>query len=73
MADLQAYADETVDELIELGYKVTSWYVDSITGNVVIQVLEEDLSAVTEWIAYRNDQHSGFKVIVEKGNYITLD
>lgn len=73
MADLQAYADETVDELIELGYKVTSWYVDSITGNVVIQVLEEDLSAVTEWIADRNDQHSGFKVIVEKGDYITLD
>ena len=73
MADLQAYADETADELIKLGYQVTSWYVDSITGNVVIQVLEEDLSAVTAWVAGMVENSSAPQIIVEKGNYISLD
>lgn len=73
MADLQAYADETANKLIALGYDVTSWSVDSITGNVVIQVLENDLSAVTAWVADMVENPSAPQVIVEKGNYISLE
>ena len=73
MADLQAYADKTANELIAEGYAVTSWYVDSVTGNVVISVLEKDLAAVTAWIADTQKEADLPTVTVEKGAYVTLD
>ncbi len=73
MSDLQAYADKTANELIGLGYAVTSWGVDSTTGNIVITVLEEDLSAVTAWVADMTEDPSAPKVIVEEGAYISAE
>lgn len=73
MSDLQAYADKTADELISLGYAVTSWYVDSVTGNIVIEVLEKDLAAVTAWVADMTDNRSVPNVIIMEGDYISLD
>lgn len=69
MADLQAYADQTADALIKLGYEVTSWYVDSVTGNVVISVLEKDLEAVTEWMNTASQNGNLPKIVIEIGEY----
>jgi hypothetical protein len=67
MSELQAYADKTAYELIDLGYEVTSWYIDSITGDIIISVLEKDFEAVTERIntAYPNDNTP--KIVIEIG------
>lgn len=71
MSDLQAYADKTAKELRNLGYGVTSWYVDNVTGNIVIGVLEKDFTAVTALIA--NGENNAPKIIVEKGAYTSAD
>ena len=73
MSDLQAYADKTAKELIAHGYAVTLWYVDSISGNIVIEVLEEDLSEATAWVADNTDNQAQTQIIIEKGSYISLD
>lgn len=73
MADLQEYADKTANELIKSGYGVTSWYVDSITGNIIIAVLEKDFEAVTEWINIASQNDNAPKIVIEVGGYIELD
>lgn len=71
MAYLQAYADSLANELMELGYDVTEWYVDDATGNIVIGVLEKDLAAVSALMADREDNSP--TIIIEKGAYVTTD
>jgi hypothetical protein len=71
MADLQAYADQTANNLILQGYEVTSWYVDSVTGNIVIAVLEKDFEAAKEWI--RGASKDSPKIVIEVGEYVELD
>ena len=73
MTELQAYAEQTADELMKLGYEVTSWYVDSITGNVVIAVLEKDFEAVTAWVEDTLKNESYPQIVIEKGGYIDLE
>ena len=73
MSELQAYADKTAKELMESGYAVTSWYVDSITGNIVISVLEKDFKAVTEWINTASQNGSLPKIVIEIGGYVELE
>ena len=73
MTDLQEYADKTAKELGENGYAVTSWYVDSITGNIVISVLEKDFQAATAWIEGILKNESTPKIVIEIGEYIALD
>ena len=73
MADLQAYAKHMAEELRTFEYGVVSYYVDSITGDIVIAVLEEDFSAVSFWAAERMVNSATPKIVVKKGEYITLD
>lgn len=73
MTELQAYADQTADELRKLGYEVTSWYVDSITGNIVIAVLEKDFEAATAWVGDTLKNESDPQIVIEKGGYIDLE
>ena len=73
MSELQAYADKTAYELIDLGYEVTSWYVDSITGNIIISVLEKDFEAVTERINTASQNGNLPKIVIEIGGYILPD
>ena len=68
MSDLQAYADQTVDKMIALGYRVSVWYVDDRTGNVVIAVLEEDFNAAVAWAADALEDCP--KVVIEIGDYV---
>ena len=73
MDDLQEYADKTADELIETGYAVTSWYVDSVTGNIVISVLEKDFVQVTDWVSDKSKNEDLLMIVVKKGAYTTAD
>ena len=73
VADLQKYADRTANELIENGYAVTSWYVDSITGHVVISVLEEDFSAALAWVDATLPSGSAPQIEIQIGEYISPD
>ena len=69
MADLQEYADRAAGELKQLGYEVTSWYVDSVTGNIVIAVLEKDLEAAAEWVATALQTDNAPEIVIEIGEY----
>ena len=69
MADLQEYADKIANELINSGYEVTSWYVYSITGNIIIAVLEKDFEAVTEWVDTALQSNNAPKIVIEIGEY----
>ncbi len=73
MSELQAYADKTAEELMENEYTVTSWYVDSITGNIIISVLEKDFEAVTKWINTAAENGNAPKIVIEIGEYIDLE
>ena len=73
MSELQEYADKTAKELMENDYEVTFWYVDSITGNIIIAVLEKDFEAVTEWINTASQNDNAPKIVIEVGRYIELD
>lgn len=73
MADLQEYADKTANELIKSGYGVTSWYVDNVTGNIIISVLEKDFEAVTDWVNTALQNNNTPKIVIEIGGYIELD
>ena len=73
LPELQAYADKTAHELIDLGYEVTSWYVDSITGNIVISVLEKDYAEVVERISEISKNEDSPTIIIEIGMYVTVD
>ena len=73
MSNLQEYADKTANALIENGYAVTSWYVDSVTGNIVISVLEKDLDAASVWVNVATKNENLPKIIMEAGNYVELD
>ena len=72
MSELQAYADKTAYELIDLGYEVTSWYVDSITGNIIISVLEKDFEAVTERINTASQNGNLPKIVIKIGEYTDI-
>ena len=69
MTDLQEYADKTANNLRENGYAVTSWYVDSVTGDIIISVLEEDLEAVTKWVNTTLQNGNAPKIVIEIGEY----
>ena len=73
MVDLQEYADKTANKLINSGYDVTSWYVDSITGNIIIAVLEKDFESVTEWVDTALQSDNAPKIVIEIGGYIDLE
>ena len=73
MSELQEYADKTAKELMENGYEVTSWYVDSITGNIIISVLEKDYEAVTEWVHTASQNGTLPKIVIEIGGYIDIE
>jgi len=73
ISDLQAYADQTADRLLAQGYEVTSWYVDSVTGNIVIAVLEKDFEAASEWVNSALNDGSKPKIVIEAGGYVELD
>ena len=73
MADLQKYADRIAGELKDNGYAVTMWCVDSISGNIKIAVLEEDLEAVKNWISDMSKNKNLPTVIIEEGAYFVLD
>lgn len=73
MADLQEYSDMMANELMTNGYAVTSWYVDSITGNIVISVLEKDFDAVTDLASDISKNKDLPTIIIEKGGYIIED
>ena len=73
ISELQEYADKTAKELMDNGYEVTSWYVDSITGNIRISVLEKDLEAVTEWINTAAQNANLPKIVIEIGGYTDLE
>lgn len=53
-SELMEYADRAAKELQKQGCKVTLWCVDSITGNIVIGVLPEDVQTANALI---NKQH----------------
>ena len=72
MSELQEYADKTAKELMENGYEVTSWYVDSITGNIIISVLEKDYEAVTKWINTTSQNGNQPKIVIEIGGYTNI-
>lgn len=73
-SDLQNYADATAAELMRQGCDVTSWYVDSITGDVVIGVLPESVEQAEE-LADRVQTYSYIGaypgVIIEASGYIS--
>ena len=73
MTDLQEYADKTAYELTALGYEVTSWYVDSITGDIIISVLEKDFEAVTERLNTASQNGNLPKIVIEIGGYTDLE
>lgn len=68
---LQDYADRAVEDLIALGYEVTSWYVDSAEGKIVITVLEKDYAAATAWA--EDASQDGPRIVIEIGGYISPD
>lgn len=73
MADLQAYADQAAKELMDHGYAVTMWYVDSITGNIEISVLAKDFEAVSAWVNAASQNGNAPKIVIEIGEYVELD
>ena len=72
MSELQEYADLTAKQLMENGYEVTSWYVDSITGDIIISVLEKDYEAVTKWVHTASQNGTLPKIVIEIGGYIDI-
>lgn len=72
MSELQEYADLTAKQLMENGYEVTSWYVDSITGDIIISVLEKDFEAVTKWINTASQNGTLPKIVIEIGGYTDI-
>ena len=73
MAELQEYADKTAKKLMDNGYAVTLWYVDSITGKVVIAVLEKDVQAATAWRDNAMKSENDPLIVIEAGEYAVLD
>ena len=73
MSELQEYADQAVLEMDKLGYRVTSWWVDSVTGNIEIRVLKEDFEAVKLWVDNLSQNTDVPEIKVEIGEYIFLD
>lgn len=73
-SDLQNYADTTAAELISQGCKVTDWYVDSVTGDVVIGVLPESMERAEKLAdGVQPYAYSGKypHVIIEASGYVT--
>ena len=68
---LQDYADRGAEELMGLGCEVTSWYVDSVEGQVVIAVLEKDHAAAIAWAEAASRE--GVRIKIEIGGYISPD
>lgn len=72
--DLQEYADATAIELREQGCEVTHWYVDSITGNIVIGVMSDDVGLANVLIEEQQTYALGNtapEIIIEEGAYTT--
>lgn len=68
---LQDYADRGAEELMALGCEVTSWYADSVEGQVVIAVLEKDHAAATAWAEAASRE--GVRIKIEIGDYTSTD
>lgn len=73
ITELQKYADDLTGELLSLGYNITHWYVDPISGNIIIGVLEIDFETLSELISKKYSEDGMPNVTVEKGNFIALD
>lgn len=72
-AESQAYANDIALELVELGYAVTSWYVDNRTGDVVISVQEDAVDEVTEMVDVRQTYALSERtpdIVIKKGEYM---
>lgn len=72
-AESQAYANDIALELVELGYAVTSWYVDNRTGDVVISVQEDVVEEVTEIVDVQQTYTLPGRtpdIIIKKGEYM---
>ena len=66
------YADETVAELKNQGIKVTEWYVDATTYNIIIGVIPDYLSSantIVEEIRARALKNSYPNIIIVEGGY----
>lgn len=68
---LQDYADRGAEELMGLGCEVTSRYVDSVEGQIVISVLEKDHAAAIAWAEAASRE--GVRIKIEIGGYISPD
>lgn len=70
--EMLEYSDDLANELIDLGYGITSWGVDDLTGSVSIGVLNEDLNEVTSLIDRQETYAMGDRfpnIILKEGNY----
>ncbi len=71
-ASIQDYADSTVAELKKQGLKVTHWYVEAETGNVIIGVMPTDIESATVKVAEIQNysfRNSDLKIVIEEGEY----
>lgn len=74
--DAKIYADKMANELLDCGYAVTYWYVDSTSGNVIFGVLADDMEAVSAIISNRQENSFGKvlpKTIIEEGWYTATE
>ncbi len=73
-ASLQDYADSTAAELKEQGLRVTHWYVEVETGNVIIGVVSNDIDSANVKVAEIQNytfRSSTPKIVIEEGEYTT--
>ena len=71
-ASIQDYADSTAAELKELGLRVTHWYVEVETGNVIIGVVSNDIDSANVKVAEIQNytfRSSTPKIVIEEGEY----
>ena len=72
--ELHEYVDGLAHDLTELGFHVTNWGVDDLTGNVYIGVLSEEMTEVNSLIDDCQTYALGIDVptvMIEEGSYIT--
>ena len=71
-SEMFEYVDTLANELIELGYGITSWGVDDFTGSVAVEVLEEDLNEVRSMVEDQQTYAAGNSrpnIIFREGEY----
>lgn len=71
-ASIQDYADSTAAELKEQGLRVTHWYVEVESGNVIIGVVSDDIDSANVKVAEIQNytfRSSTPKIVIEEGEY----